>query len=228
MVEGGYTPCYFVVKRGYTRRQTRSREAPPRAPNCHKFSSVALARFAQPLSSMHTFLLFFEHVGANGTAAHEGSYRDPPFWPHVGGVCPRKSTTYMYYPRLTIISLHLTELISLHDHLLWQPEEQVQYTSTRHGTTARTAQGPNNRQLRVVAIDFSGKSYTNNQVMFKTKYFIIPKHTHLCKLENQIRRNTTAVGGGWYNAWYRYQGNYWFSTKGAFYFLISSFIFNRS
>ena len=68
-------------------------------------------------------------------------------------------------------------------------------TSIRHGTTAPTAQGPNNRQLRAVAIDFSGKEYTKNQIVFKIKYFIVPKHKNICKLENQLGRNTTAVGG---------------------------------
>ena len=54
--------------------QTRPREAPARAPDCTKFSSDALARCPQTLPSTHTFSLFFEHVvGANGTAAREGS-----------------------------------------------------------------------------------------------------------------------------------------------------------
>ena len=53
--------------------QTRPWEAPARAPDCPKFSSDALARCPQTLPSTHTFS-FFEHaVGANGTAAHEGS-----------------------------------------------------------------------------------------------------------------------------------------------------------
>ena len=54
--------------------QTKPREAPARAPNCPKFSSDAQARCPQTLPSTHTFVFFFEHVvGANGTAAYEGS-----------------------------------------------------------------------------------------------------------------------------------------------------------
>ena len=60
-------------------------------------------------------------------------------------------------------------------------------------------------------------------------WVIIPKHTNLCKLENQTRRNTTAVvGGRWYITWYKepWSGaNYSCCKRGAFYFFISSFTF---
>ena len=54
--------------------KTRTLEAPPRAPNCPKFSSDALARCPQTLPSTHTFFFSFSEpvVEAHGTAAHEG------------------------------------------------------------------------------------------------------------------------------------------------------------
>ena len=72
MVKGGYTPLLFWSNGGIG--QARPREAPARDPDCPEFRSDALARCPQALSSTYTFLFFFEDVvGANGTAAHEGS-----------------------------------------------------------------------------------------------------------------------------------------------------------
>ena len=73
-------------------------------------------------------------------------------------------------------------------------------TRTRHRTAPRTVQGPNYRQLRMVAIDLFGNCYTKNQIRFKIEDFMIPKQKIHCEKENQIGRYTTAVGGGWYNA----------------------------
>ena len=39
--------------------------------------------------------------------------RDPPYRPHGGWVCPRKSTNFIYYPRVTVLLSHLTEIIPL-------------------------------------------------------------------------------------------------------------------
>ena len=74
--------------------QTRPREAPACTPDCPKFSSDALARCPQTLPSTYTFwFVFFEDVvGANGTAAHEGSSGFSLLTTCWGGVCPRKST----------------------------------------------------------------------------------------------------------------------------------------
>ena len=59
--------------------KTRPREALPRVPTCPKFSYEALARCPQPMPRTHTFFVFFfgHVVGANGTAAQEGSYGSP-------------------------------------------------------------------------------------------------------------------------------------------------------
>ena len=94
--------------------KTRPREAPPRAPNCAKFSSDALAKCPQPLPSTHIF--FFSSTLRLTRPRRTRGLRDPPWRPHVGGVCPRKTTKFMYYPRVTIISPHLNEIIPLHDH----------------------------------------------------------------------------------------------------------------
>ena len=56
----------------------------------------------------------------------------------------------MYYPRVTVLSPHLTEIIPLHDHL-WQPQKQVQthlhVTVCNHPNSPRAEQPANNRQL---------------------------------------------------------------------------------
>ena len=73
MVKGGYTPC-FSGQTGVSAKRSRGRgpHVPQTAP---KFSYDALAKGARrPCRAKHLFLFFFEHVvGANGTAAHEGS-----------------------------------------------------------------------------------------------------------------------------------------------------------
>ena len=69
--------------------------------------------------------------------------------------------TSKYYPRVTILSPHLTEIIPLYDHLR-QPQKQVQthhllVTVCNSPNSPRAEQPANNRQLRVVAIDFFWK-----------------------------------------------------------------------
>ena len=158
MVTGGYTPLLLWSKRGC--RKTRPREVPLCAPNCPKFGSDALARCPQPLPSTHTFFLFSSTLLVLTGPPRTRGLTDPPFDYMSGGVCPRKSNKCMYYPRVTINSPRLTEIIPLHDHL-WRPQKQVQtHTCTRRRTTSRTVEGPNNRQLRVVAIDFSSGNNT--------------------------------------------------------------------
>ena len=160
------------------------------------------------LAEPHTSFFRNTSLGLTGPPRTRGL--SPPFGPEVGGVCPRKSTAFFYFPRVTILSPHLTEIISLHDHL-WQPHKQLQthlhVTVYNSPNSPRAEQPANNRQLRVVAIDFFGKYYTKNETIFESKYLImgdcIPKHTNICKLDDQTRRNTTAVGGRWYNTWYQ-------------------------
>ena len=82
--------------------------------------------------------------------------RDPPFGPHVEGVCLRKSTKFVYHPRVTILSPHLTEIIPLHDHL-WQPQKQEQ---THLHVTVQPEQSKDRTtgsSEYVVAIDFFAK-----------------------------------------------------------------------
>ena len=66
----------------------------------------------------------------------------------------------MYYPRVTILSPHLTEIIPLHDHL-WQLQKQIQthlpVTVYNSPNSPKAEKPANNRQLQVVAIDFFGK-----------------------------------------------------------------------
>ena len=141
--------------------QTRRREEPARAPDCHKFSSDALVRCPQTLASTHIRLFFSENVvGVNGTAVHEGCQGSPLLTTCWGGVYPRKSTECIHCPRVTAPSSHLTEIIPLHDHLC-QPQKQVQrhllVTVYNRPDCPRAEQPANKRQLRVVAIDFFGK-----------------------------------------------------------------------
>ena len=102
--------------------QTRPREAPARAPVC--LISDALTSCPQTLPSTHTLFFSSTLFVLTGPRRTRG-LRDHPYLPHVGGVCPRKSTKIMYYPRVTILSPHLTKIILLHDHV-WQPQKQVQ------------------------------------------------------------------------------------------------------
>ena len=138
--------------------QTRPREAPARAPDCPKFSSDALARCPQTLPSTHTFSFFFStSLGLTGPRRTRGLRDIPPFYHMLGAYAPANLLNLCISLRVTILYPHLTEIIPLHYHI-GQPPKQVQtHLSARHRTTARTAQGPNNRQLRVVAIDFFGK-----------------------------------------------------------------------
>ena len=153
----GLYPLFFFVKRG-CRPNTAAGGARtwPRLPQIHFWRA---SKVPTDIAEHAHFFFYFSRtlLGLAGPRRTRGG-RDPPFWSHVGGVCPGKSTKFMYYPRLTILSPHLTEIITLHDHV-WQPPKQVQtqLISTHHATTAWTAQGPHNRQLRVVAIDFFGK-----------------------------------------------------------------------
>ena len=103
----------------------RQLEAHPRAPNCPKFSSDALARCPQPLPSTHTFSSFSSTLLGQTGPRRTSGLRDPPFWPRVGGACPRKSSDFVHYPSVTSISPHLTEIIPLHYHLR-QPRNQAQ------------------------------------------------------------------------------------------------------
>ena len=90
-----------MVKRGYRQPnggigKIRMREPRPHALSCLKFNCDALARCSEPLPSTHTFsfLLFGHVVGANGTAAQEGSQGIPPHDYMGGGVCPHISTMF--------------------------------------------------------------------------------------------------------------------------------------
>ena len=73
---------------------------------------------------------------------------------------PQKSTKFMYYLRVTVLSPQLTEIMPLHDHL-WQPQKQAQ--THLHVTAYNSLNGPRaeqpakNLQLQLVAIDFFGK-----------------------------------------------------------------------
>ena len=71
--KGGIQPS-FVVKRG-----CRLNAAAGGAPTCPKLPQIQFWRSSKVPTALaehaHLFFLFFEHgVGANGTAAHEGSY----------------------------------------------------------------------------------------------------------------------------------------------------------
>ena len=172
MVKGGYTPLFCGQTGGIDK--VRPREAPLSAPNCPKFSSDALASCAQPLPSTHTFFSG-TFLGLTGPRRTRG-LRYPPCWPYVGGVCPHKSTKLIYYPRVTIISPHLTDLIPLlYDHLYYvkygSPKSRYKHIFTSTARTARKGR-TTGRKLLVLAIDFFGK-YTKNQIVFQIKDFII-------------------------------------------------------
>ena len=119
----------------------------------------------------------------------------PHFDHMLGGYAPANQLKFMYYPRVTIISPYLTEIIPLHDHL-WQPQKQAQ---THLHVTVQQPEQPKGRTTAAVASSRGGylreiiHEESNN---IQNKILIIPKHTKICKLENQIGRNTTTVGGG--------------------------------
>ena len=142
--------------------KTRPPGAPPLDPTCPKFSFDALARRPQPLPSTHTFSPFFSStwLGLTGPRRTRG-LRDSPFSPHVGGVCPRKSAKFVYHPRVVIMSLHLTDIIPLHDTYSSPRGSNHIYTSRYSSPNIPRAEQP--RQLRVVAIDIFGKQCTKNQ-----------------------------------------------------------------
>ena len=122
MVKGGYTPC-FSGRTGY-----RPNTAAGGARTCLRLPQIQFWRASNVPANLadhaRPFLFFARTLlGLTGPRRTRG-LRDPPFWPHVGGRCPRKSTKFMYYPSVTILSPHLTEIIPRHDHL-WQPQKQV-------------------------------------------------------------------------------------------------------
>ena len=62
----------------------------------------------------------------------------------LGGVFPRECTKFMYYPRVIVLSLHLAEIIPLHDQL-WQPQKQVQthlHVTAYNGPNSPRAEQP--------------------------------------------------------------------------------------
>ena len=146
-------PLFFWSNGGIG--QTRPREAPTRAPGFPKFSSDALARCPQTLPSTHTFLFFSSRtlLGLTGPRRTRGLWDLTACW---RGMPPEIKFTY--YPRVTVLSPRLTEIIPLHDHL-WQPQQQVRthLHVTVHPNSPRAEQPANNWQLRAVAIDFFGK-----------------------------------------------------------------------
>ena len=140
----GGIPPYFLVKRGYRPNTTAGG-----ARTCHRLPQIQFWRASKVPTDLaehaHLFLVFSStSLGLTGPRRTRG-LRDPTFWPHAGEVCPRKSTKFIYYPRVTILSPHLTEIIPLHDHL-WQPPKRYKHIYTSPYTTARTAQGSNNRR----------------------------------------------------------------------------------
>ena len=140
----GCIPPAFLVKRGYRpNADAAGARTCPRLPHVQfwRTSKVPadLAEHAKPFCFPNTSL------GLTGPRRTRG-LTHPPFWPHVGGICPRKSTKFMYYPRVTVLSPHLTEIIPLHDHFYGSPKSRYKHMYTSPHTTARTAQGRNNRR----------------------------------------------------------------------------------
>ena len=91
---------------------------------------------------------------------------------------------------MTILSPHLTEIV---------PKAGTN-TSTRHRIQQpeKPKGGPNNRQLRVIAIYFFGKLYTKNQTaVFEIKYFVIstykPLQIRKDETQQETKKNATAA-----------------------------------
>ena len=75
-------------------------EAFERAPTGCKFNSDALARCLPAGHVQLARLVFFEHaVGANGTAAQEGSNEFPLLTKYCGGIPPKLYKMYVVPPR---------------------------------------------------------------------------------------------------------------------------------
>ena len=157
MIKGGVSPG-FLVKGGY-RPNTATGGARP----CPRLPQILFWRASKVPADLaeHAPCVFFSStlLGLTGPRRTRG-LREPPFWPRVGETCPRKSTTFIYYPRVNVLSPHLTGIIPLHDHLR-QPQKQAQthlpVTVYNSSNKPRAEQPANNRQMRVVVIDFFGK-----------------------------------------------------------------------
>ena len=86
----------------------------------------------------------------------------------------------MHYLRATIPSPDLTEIIPLHDHL-WQPQQQIQHTCTRHRTTPEQPKGGTTGEQPAVASSrdrflretiHEEPNIINNQIFYYTKTHI--------------------------------------------------------
>ena len=119
--QGGGIPPAFVVKRGYGQNT-----AVGSAPTCPQLpqTQFSLAIKVPAAVAEHAHFIFFFSSTLLGLTGPRRT-RSPLWTTYWGGVCPRKSTKFTYYPRVTINSPNLTEIIPLHDHL-WQPQRQVQ------------------------------------------------------------------------------------------------------
>ena len=155
----GVYPPVFLSNGGIG--QTRPREAPARASDCLKFSSDALARCRRPCRALTPFLLLllFSSTSLVLTGPRRTRVlRIPPFDHMLGGYAPANLLNLCVTPR----DYQFPQLDRSHTPkwpLMAAQKKQVRthVCTCRHRTTARTVQGPNNRQLRVVAIDFFEK-----------------------------------------------------------------------
>ena len=113
----------------------------------------------------------------------------------------------MYYPRVTIVSPHLTQIIPLQDHI-WQPQKQVQ--THLHVTVY----SPNSSTAEQLVVASSGDRFLR-EIIHEEQSSIwnqilgyIYKRANLCKLGNETRTTTTAAAvGGWWWVCYEEKSN---------------------
>ena len=147
MVKWGYAP-FFLGQSGIWAKQSRARR--PHVLQTAPNSVLTRKQDVRRPCRARTPLFFFSStlLGLTGPRRTRG-LRNSPFWPHVGGVCPRKSTKFMYYPRVTILHPHLTEIIPLHEHLC-QTQKQLQ--THLHVTVYNIPNSPRAEQPAVASI----------------------------------------------------------------------------